>query len=137
MKEAGQRAKRPQRLSGWTAFGATVVVGMLLAFSFLSFAGPLAWPFILILGAILIWLRPPVRAGFGLVSDIGVFLLFIGVIHLQDTPCPPSGIVISADFSGVSSCGGLDSRPWLIVGSVVFVAGIGLFAAARQRATRG
>ena len=128
---------RPRRLSGWTAFGSTVVMGALLAFSFLSFAGRLPWPFILILSAILIWLRPPIRAEFGLISGIGVFLLFIGVVHLRDTPCPPSGIVISADISGVYSCGGLDSKPWLIVGSAVFVAGIGLFVAARERATRG
>ena len=137
MKEVGQRAKLPRRLSGWTAFGSTVVVGALLAFSLLSFAGPLAWPLILILGAIVIWLRPPVRAGLGLISGIGLFVLFIGVIHLQDTPCSSSGIVISAEFSGVYSCGGLDSKPWLIVGSAAFIAGIGLFVAARQRATRG
>ena len=136
MEETDKRAKRPRRMTGWTAFGATVVLGLLLAFSFLSFAGPLVWPVVLVFGAIVIWLRPPIRSGFGLFSGIGVFLLFIGVIHLQDTPCSSSGIVISADFSGVYSCGGLDSKLWLIAGSVVLVAGIGLFVGARQHATR-
>ena len=136
MEEAHKRAKRPRRMTGWTAFGATVALGALLAFSVLSFAGPLAWPLILIIGGVVIWLRPPIRAGFGMISGIGVFLLFTGVIHLQDTPCSSSGIVISADFSGVYSCGGFDSKPWLIAGSVALIAGIGLFVTARQHATR-
>ena len=135
MEEADKRAKRPRRMTGWTAFGATVLLGVLLAFSFLSFAGPLAWPVVLVFGAIVIWARPPARAWLGLMAGIGAFLLFIGIIHLNDTPCTAIGTISHGPGDGPYSCGGLDSEPWLVVGSVVFVTGIGLFVAERQRRT--
>ncbi len=137
MEKADRRAKRPRRVTGWTAFGVTVVLGVLLAFSFLSFAGPLAWPVVLIIGGTVIWARPPARAWLGLIAGIGTFLLFVGIIHLNDTPCTAIGMISHGPGDGPYSCGGLDSEPWLIVGSVVFVAGIGLFVAARRRVTSG
>jgi len=103
-----------------------------LAFSFLSFAGPLAWPIVLILAGIVIWARAPVPAWFGLIAGIGAFLLFIGVIHLAETPCVigPSGETILVS----GSCGGLDAKPWLIIRSIAVALGIGLYLGARRRA---
>jgi len=132
MGSTSTKAKRPQRMSGWGAFAAVAVIGALLAFSFLSFAGPLAWPVVLFLVAIVIWARAPTRAWLGLIAGSGAFLLFIGIIHLNDTPCTQIGAISHGPGDGPYSCGGLDSQPWLIVGGIVFAIGIGLFARPRR-----
>ena len=133
MEPVTASAKRPRRMSGWAAFGVIAVLGVLLAFSFLSFAGPLAWPIVIIVGAVVIWARPSARDWLGLVAGIGAFLLFIAAIHINDTRCPPSGTTIVTGPGGSYSCGGLDSKPWLIVGMIVFGAGIGLYTWARRK----
>jgi len=131
VNQVAEERKRPRRISGWSAFSVIGLLGTLLAFSFLSFAGPFAWPFILILGAAVIWVRPPARAWFGLISGIGAFLLFIAAIHLADAPCDTPAGIEALRTSG--SCGGLDSKPWLIVGALVFALGFGLYLWARRR----
>jgi hypothetical protein len=120
-------------MSGWIAFSVIGVLGVLLAFSFLSFAGPLAWPVVVIIGAIVIWTRPPARAWLGLIAGIGAFLLFIGIIHIGDTPCAAIGGMVShGPGDEPYSCGGLDAKPWLIIGSVVLAIAVGSFARARR-----
>jgi hypothetical protein len=133
MDSSDTRLKRPRRIAAWPAFAVMTLLGTLLAFSFLSFAGPLAWPFVLMLGGIAIWARPHGHAAFGIVTGFGVFLLFVAVIHLNSNPCPPSGTLQSTAGIGPSSCGGIDSKPWLIVGSAALVTGVALFMAAHRQ----
>ena len=129
--------QRPRRIEGWSAFGGWFFVGVLFGFAFAAAlsVGGLALPFVVILAGLMIWARAPVHALLGLVAGVGALILFIGIIHIGDTPCPDgeSGTVSTETSPEFTSCGGLDAAPWLAVGATTLVAGSVVFALAERR----
>ena len=128
---------KPEATSGWSAFIAWGFCGALWAFSVISFAGM----FVLPLAVVLTWLlsRYAVdrRDAIGLIAGVAALLVFIGLLHMADTPCPESGVLfVPAGEQGVVSCGGLDSAPWLVIGSLLLIAAGLLYSVVRRRPPR-
>jgi len=74
------------------------------------------------------------RDAIGLIAGVAALLVFIGLLHIADTPCPESGILfVPAGEQGVVSCGGLDSAPWLVSGTLLLVAACVLYSTVRGR----
>ena len=117
----------PEETSGWSAYVVWAICGALWAFSFLSFVGPVVWP----LAAALTWLAfkytSQRRDALGLVAGAGAFVLFTGLLHIRDLPCD------SPRAATASGCGGFDSKPWLIIGSIVLLGAVLLYRSVRQR----
>lgn len=119
---------RPEATSGGPAFIAWGLCGALWAFSGLSFAGFVVLP----LAAVLTWLLlrhgPDRRDAIGLIAGAGAFLVLIGFLHVGDTPCPESGVLyVPAGQQGIVSCGGLDSLPWFVSGSLIVTIAVVLY----------
>lgn len=70
----------------------------------------------------------------GFLPGAGSLFLFVGLANLNSTPCPSSG----SGFAGpgatgdISSCGGFDPLPWLLIGVVLTATGFALFLARRR-----
>ncbi|GMQ86440.1 MAG: hypothetical protein BMS9Abin07_2019 [Acidimicrobiia bacterium] len=131
--------KRRRRIDGWSAFLGWFLVGALLGFGFAAAlsVGGVALPFVLLLGGLMIWARPPASSVLGLVAGVGALILFIGILHIGDTACAESGFADSSTVAeGDDSCGGLDARPWLAVGATALAAGSGLFAVAEYKGSK-
>ena len=70
----------------------------------------------------------------GFLPGAGALFLFVGLANLNSTPCPSSG----SGFAGpgatgpISSCGGFDPWPWLLIGVVLTATGFALFLARRR-----
>ena len=122
--DAGSR----ERVGGWSAFVVWAIAGAMWAFSVISFAaGPFMIPFAGWLTWIA-WRRTERRRDvLGLVAGVGAFILFVGFLHVGDVPCD------SPRAPRRSSCGGIDAKPWLIVGSVIVAAGILPFLRPREK----
>lgn len=133
----------PRRIEGWSAFFGWFFVGALAAFAFaaaLSIGG-LALPFVLILGGMMIWARPPARSLLGVLAGAGALVLALGLLHLGDTPCDRVGVEIDGvivydyGFEGSeTSCSDFNATPWLAVGGITLATGTGLFVVAERGA---
>ena len=124
---------RPETTTGWGAFAAWALCGMLWAFSFLSFAGLVTLPVAAILTALLIKYAPDNRDAMGLVAGIGAMVLVIGFLNLGYQPCPESPTIVIMTDEGSFSCGGLDPKPWLAVGFIFLVVAIAVYRLRRQK----
>jgi hypothetical protein len=70
----------------------------------------------------------------GVLPGAGSLSLFVGIANVNSTPCPSSG----SGFAGpgatgaVSSCGGFEPLPWLLIGVVLTATGFALFLGRRR-----
>lgn len=118
---------RPEPTAGWPAYTVWAICGAMWTFSFLSFVGPVVWPLAIALTWLAFKYTPARRDALGLVAGVGAFLLFIGFLHVRDLPCDSPRAVTA------SSCGGLDSKPWSIIGSLVLVGALILYRSLPKR----
>ena len=97
--------------SGWDWFGAWAFVGALCSFTLLALAsiGLFLLPFALL--ALFLVGRRGVRGPelLGLITGVGAIVILIGTLNTGDH-------------------GGLDPRPWLIVGAALVAAGVVAYA---------
>jgi len=125
---------RPEPTSGWTAFVAWGFCGTLWTVSAISFAGLFVVPLALVLSWLLFRYAMDRRDAVGLIAGVAAFLIFVGLLHIADTPCPQSGVlIIPAGAEGSVSCGGLDSFPWLASGSLLLIIAFVLYWLVRHR----
>jgi hypothetical protein len=87
------------------------VVGAAGALSFVSFIGTLTLLPTLIAGALLWWRRSSRESAFGVWTGAGALLLYIAWLHRD---------------------GDIDPRPWLVLGALLFVAGIAGYVLRRR-----
>ena len=117
-------------------FGAWLVVGAALTFSFLAglSIGLFVLPFALVLLAVVASRSPHRPEAIGLVSGIGVTLLLVAFINRDNEPCPASGRFQQlAPGQQSVSCGGLDPHPWPYLGLAVTAAGAVTYLAASRK----
>jgi hypothetical protein len=113
---------------GW--FWVWAVVGGCVAVSLVSFIGPFLLP-VAAIGALagLRWGRSAVpRASLGAVSGAGVPFLLVAYLQRKG---PGTVCWRTATATGCDDY--LDPRPWLVIGLVLVVAGLGAFVLARAR----
>ncbi len=121
----------------WGGFAVWAGVGALFGLS--GIAMPSFGLLVLVLTVAVVALRAgrhlqvlPDVAGF--LPGAGSLSLFVGLANLNSTPCPSSG----SGFAGpgatgpISSCGGFDPLPWLLIGVVLAATGFALFLARRR-----
>ena len=118
---------------GLAAFSAWAVCGALWAFSFLSFAGLRVLPPALLLTWLLHRNTGTRPYAVGVVAGAAALLLYIGLVHLSDRPCPESGSVTVESGEPGFSCGGLNGVPWLVAGIALMGISVGLFFQVRGR----
>lgn len=136
MSEPPTRSTRSGATSGWRAFVAWGLCGALWAFSGLSFAGLFVLPLAAVLTWMLFRLGKDRRDATGLIAGAGGFLVLIGFLHVGDTPCPESGVLyVPAGQESVVSCGGLDSLPWFVSGSLIVTVAVALYCFLKRPTT--
>lgn len=114
--------------SRWVWFAAWLIVGAVYAFSFLSFAGLFTLP-IAILLTILLARTGSSSAGLpGLVSGLGLPLLYIAYINREG----PGNVCHSTATSQTCS-EEWSPWPWLLVGMILLIAGFGIAVVRRRR----
>lgn len=138
----GSRPRRSavatDRRSGWPWFavwavaGAAFVVGLVGSFGVLVVLLPIG-------GAALAALALRTRVwpeAVGVATGLGGLLLLVAYTNRSYAPCPIEPTTVTR-LPGYRPpvCGGIDPVPWLVVGIVVVVVSIGIYASLRQRAS--
>ena len=124
---------------GWPAFFWYVLSGGLLSFGIVAAAsvGLLVLPFGMVLFGLLIAYAPDPRDRWGVFTGVGAVGILIGLLNIDNRPCAGwvSGQETGSTSSGATSsvsCGGLDGRPWLVIGVLLIV--VSLVVYRRRRA---
>jgi hypothetical protein len=108
----------------WGAFSVWAILGTVAAFALLIFGGPAL--LLILLGVWFAATRPLLRRSwFGLMTGVGVPLLYVGFLHRRG---PGTICWHSATTAGCDEY--LNPWPWLILGTVLVV--LGLIAQARR-----
>ncbi|MEW6154039.1 MAG: hypothetical protein AB1673_08645 [Actinomycetota bacterium] len=70
----------------------------------------------------------------GFLPGAGSLFLLVGLANLNSTPCPSSGSGLAGPGAtgAMSSCGGFDPWPWLLIGVVLAATGLAFFLAPRR-----
>jgi amino acid transporter len=118
MAMLGEDALPRTHRASWGWFWAWVVVGVASALGFVSLA-LLALVPALILGAVLATSRDARRSVMGVLTGQGLVLLFVAYVQRDG---PGTTCWHTATASGCAEH--LDPRPWLVLGSVLLLAGI-------------
>jgi hypothetical protein len=110
---------RGRWFAGWVVVGALCASSVIFVFSIGIFLLPV---FGLALAYVSRRTRYPLDV-LGFVAGLGVPFLVVAFLNRDSHPCP-------GGFS-FGSCGGFDPHPWLMIGLVLSLAGLGVYTALR------
>ena len=114
--------------SAYTWFVAWLVVGAGLALGVLSVIGLFLLPVVVVATAFLVTRRGATRGLPGLISGIGIPLLYIAYLNRAGP-----GTVCTVIRGGHSCLDEYNPWPWLYVGTLLLLVGVAAFLASRRR----
>jgi glucan phosphoethanolaminetransferase (alkaline phosphatase superfamily) len=120
MDRSGQTAR-------WGWFAAWMIVGAGYSFGFLSFAGLFVLPIALLVTVVLLRARSPIVGIHGLVSGLGLPILYIALINRQGP-----GEICRTTATENYCVSQLSPWPWVITGSILVVIGLCLSVIKRR-----
>lgn len=126
--------RRLEQTAGWPGFLAFLLAGGLLSFGIVGAAsvGLFVLPLGVVLFGLLVGYAPDPRDRWGVLAGVGAVVVFVGVLHRNYQPCEAGWVLVPQGEEGLSSCGGLDGRLWLVVGLLFIVTSLILYR--RRRA---
>ena len=121
------------RKTGWLAFGAWAVPGIVLGLQ-VSAIGLLLLPLGLVATILLARSTRAWPEALGILEGDAAACFLVVALNADYWTCPPSGEVITRTGGSlvVESCGNLNPRPWLIAGLILAVVGAVAYRVARR-----
>ena len=115
-------------MTRWAWFGAWVLVGASAALALISFVIPF-FVIPIVLGGVLIWRRESHQSAVGAVSGAGFLFLYVAYVQRDG----PGTTCTSLPHGGQQCDEHLNPLPWLVLGILLVVAGVAIFARVSRR----